>query len=244
MSEYEQSTWHGPGEIWWFPTFKWFTDIIWRQKVNKGKTETQVVSKDCSVYVHKHAAWFSNAFFVCHWCSYARLCWLTLFLHFPVVQTFDTKLSDIYSLLHFHQQCTIVYVHDCLYVENSLDSECAVKKNLRGVIFIPFKKRNASHKDSGMILWPGPASLNVKETNWYKNLGMIIIHKNTLPFALQTIIFALKLFFLAIKVFSNTDRGKLDISNQSKSWSFGNQKHNNCRGVLGVLGAWFFFCYL
>lgn len=49
-----------------------------------------------------------------------------------------------------------------------------------------------------MILWPGPASLNVKETNWHKNLGMIIIIKNTLPFALQNIIFAEHYFCIEI----------------------------------------------
>lgn len=85
-----------------------------------------------------------------------------------------------------------------------------------------------------MILWPGPASLNVKETNWHKNLGMIIIIKNTLPFALQNIIFALKLFSLAIKVCSDADRRELNISNQSRSWSCGNQKCNTCRGVVGA----------
>lgn len=40
-----------------------------------------------------------------------------------------------------------------------------------------------------------PASLNGEETNWYKQVGMIIISKKyILPVALQTIIFALKWF--------------------------------------------------
>lgn len=77
---------------------------------------------------------------------------------------------------------------------------------------MPFKNLNASHKDCGMILWPSPASINVKETDWCKNLGMIIINKNTLPFALQNIIFILKLFSLTIKMCSEMDIGDLGIS--------------------------------
>lgn len=52
----------------------------------------------------------------------------------------------------------------------------------------------------------------LKKQTGVKNLGMIIINKNTLPFAPQNIIFALKLFFLTIKMCSDVDIGELGIS--------------------------------